>query len=42
MGHVVIFVPPLLMLIAAEIAAIRRSRPAPASGPAVRPVPEWV
>ncbi len=42
MGHFVIFVPPLLMLIAAEIAAIRRSRPAPASGPAVRPVPEWV
>ena len=42
MGHVVIFVPPLLMLIAAEIAAIRRARPAPASGPAVRPVPEWV
>jgi signal peptidase len=42
MGHFVIFVPPLLVLIAAEIAAIRRARPAPASGPAHRPVPEWV
>jgi signal peptidase I len=42
MGRLAIFVPPLLILIAAEIAAIRRARPAPTSGPAVQPAPEWV
>jgi signal peptidase len=42
MGRLAIFVPPLLVLIAAELASIRRARPSTAQGPAPQPIPEWV